>query len=267
MAEETQSAEPAPQNTSQKRKPTKPVPTDRINYAKQLDILRAYAIAFEANGGKAVKNDDVATIVKMAASTLPHANSFFGEIGLLTRIEGGYTPSQDVMNFHQAYAWRPDTAAHKLAPTLRAAWFGQALLPRLSFRTMDEGEAIAVLAEASGATPDYKSQLVLTLNYLETAGLIERDGGIVKATKQSSAQESSSAPPSATTAPSTVDPSSGSGGIATAFTKPGPGVVQFQINVNVEMKEFAGWSPDRITAFFGGIAKVLAAKGGIETTD
>jgi len=30
------------------------------------------------------------------------------------------------------------------------------------------------------------------------------------------------------------------------------------------MAEFAGWDPARITAFFGGIAQVLAAKGQLE---
>jgi hypothetical protein len=34
--------------------------------------------------------------------------------------------------------------------------------------------------------------------------------------------------------------------------------------VKVNAQDFAGWSPDRITAFFGGIAQVLAAKGALE---
>lgn len=42
------------------------------------------------------------------------------------------------------------------------------------------------------------------------------------------------------------------------------GGVQFQVNVNVDMSEFAGWSADRISAFFSGIAQVLAAKGALE---
>ncbi len=42
---------------------------------------------------------------------------------------------------------------------------------------------------------------------------------------------------------------------------PQEGVVQFHVTVNVSMKQLAGWAPDRITAFFGGVAQVLAAKG------
>lgn len=41
-------------------------------------------------------------------------------------------------------------------------------------------------------------------------------------------------------------------------------VVSFDISVRVSMAEFATWRPERISAFFGGIASVLAAKGRIE---
>ena len=40
--------------------------------------------------------------------------------------------------------------------------------------------------------------------------------------------------------------------------------VEFHVNVRVDMKEFGGWPPERIAAFFNGIAAVLAAKGAIE---
>jgi hypothetical protein len=43
--------------------------------------------------------------------------------------------------------------------------------------------------------------------------------------------------------------------------------VQFHVSVKVDMAEFAGWSADRITAFFGGIAQVLAAKGTLEKNE
>ena len=33
-------------------------------------------------------------------------------------------------------------------------------------------------------------------------------------------------------------------------------MVQFDVSVRVDMKEFAGWKPDRIAAFFSGIAQV-----------
>lgn len=48
------------------------------------------------------------------------------------------------------------------------------------------------------------------------------------------------------------------------FSAPTEGVVQFHVSVKVDMNEFEGWQPERIAAFFGGIAQVLSAKGAIE---
>jgi hypothetical protein len=41
-------------------------------------------------------------------------------------------------------------------------------------------------------------------------------------------------------------------------------VLRFNVDVSVDMKEFATWKPDRISAFWAGIAQVLAAKAAVE---
>src|SRR5579863_6726568 len=79
------------------RKPTKTLPTDRINPPKQLDILRAYAAASN-NGTKPATVNEVAEIVKMAPSTVALVNAFFSSIQVLQRADtGAYTPSGDVI--------------------------------------------------------------------------------------------------------------------------------------------------------------------------
>lgn len=52
--------------------------------------------------------------------------------------------------------------------------------------------------------------------------------------------------------------------VQTAFTQAPEGKVQFFVNINVDITEISRWSPDRIAAFFTGLAQVLAAKGSIE---
>jgi hypothetical protein len=52
--------------------------------------------------------------------------------------------------------------------------------------------------------------------------------------------------------------------VVTSFAAPTEGIVQFHVSVRVDMGEFKGWAPERIAAFFGGIAQVLAAKGKVE---
>lgn len=264
MAEETQTAtESGPADRVRKTKPTRPLPTERIAFPKQLDILRAYAVAHEATG-KGVTNSEIGNIVKMAPSTVPHANTFFGdpEIGLLQKAEGGYVPHPAVIAFHRAYAWSPETAAQKLAPAFQTMWFSQALMPRLAFRSMDEREAIAVLAEASSATPDYESQLGLALSFMEVVGLIEREGGQVRALRGAAP----SAPTPGPITPQAVEsPAPTTRGVETAFARPSSGDgVHFNVTINVDMKEMGTWAPERIAAFFAGFAQVLAAKGALE---
>ena len=94
---------------------------------------------------------------------------------------------------------------------------------------------------------------------MEAAGLVQRDGSLLRAIK-GSAQLSAAERPSI----NSTEPQGSRTAVSTVFSKPTDGVVQFTISVKVDMKEFAAWAPDRITAFFGGIAQVLAAKGKME---
>ena len=59
---------------------------------------------------------------------------------------------------------------------MRDSWFGVALLPKLSFRPLSEGEALAVLHDASTASSDYRPQIKMLLEYLIAAGVAQRRG-------------------------------------------------------------------------------------------
>lgn len=255
-------AKPGPKPKGER--PTKYLPTPRITFSKQLDILRAWAAA-SGPGGKVATNDNVAEIVKMNSSTISLANPFFASTGLLTKTDGGYIPSPEVMSFLRAYEWSPDTAAQKMAPLLANTWFAEELLSKLSFGQITEEEAIQDLADAASASTEYRGQLLILLEYLAAAGLIQRDGTQVKKGPVSSSAMTavpSDAPPakqeSAAAAP---EPSRKS--IPSLFGTT-EGAVNFNVSVRVDMAEFASWKPDRIAAFFSGMAQVLAAKADVE---
>jgi hypothetical protein len=261
-AENKRKAKPA--TTVASSKPTKFLPTDRITFSRQLDILRAWAAA-SGPLGKAVTNNDVADIVKMQASTVSMANAFFSSIALLTKTEAGYIPSQEVLAFLRNYEWSPETAAQKLAPVISKAWFAQELLNKLAFGPLTEDECIQDLADASTAGPDYRGQLRLLLEYLAASGLIQRDGnqvkkGNVNMTAASAAATNETPPPMPKPENQTQDLSK----TMPSLFGTTEGQVQFNIAVKVSMGEFANWQADRIAAFFGGIAQVLAAKAKIE---
>ena len=257
-------------SVSHKAKPNKVLPTDRITFPKQLDILRAYAIA-SGLGNKTVLNKDVAAIVKMADTTISTSNAFLTNVGLLQRVEGGFMPSPEVVSFNRAHEWNPEKAAHKLAPLIAQTWFAEAALPKLKFKARTEDEVISDLAEASAAGPDYRNQLDILIEYLQGAGLVRRDGNMVYA-DQPSSTGTALLPASVTVVGATpTERENKDAGIptrtatlTTGFIKPTEGTVQFHVSVKVDMAEFGGWPADRISSFFAGIAQVLAAKGALE---
>lgn len=248
-----------------REKPGKILPTERISFSKQLDILRAYAAASGAER-ESVSNNDVAGIVNMSPSTTTLANAFFADIGLLQKGARGYIPSNEVFNYSRAYEWDPDTAIHKLAPFINKTWFAKALMPKLSFRSLTEDEALTSLAEAADAGPDYKNQLRTLLDYTEAVGLIKRNGDQIQRVSpvKDMGDGKEAVPPPTREGKLEMEaeePKTVRSGLP---SEPTEGVVEFHIDIKVNMAELSGWSADRISAFFSGIAKVLASKEGIE---
>jgi hypothetical protein len=249
-------------------KPERYLPTERITFRRQLDLLRGYAAATN-DGSKSVTNKEVAAFVDMTESTASIANAFFIQNGFLTKGSSGLLPAPDVVAFKRAHQWDPTTSAHKLSGLVARSWFGQALLPRLSMSPLDEDRAIQVLAEAANANPKYRTNLRILLEYLEASGLVAREGTQVRGLRSAPempiapTEEEGSVPP---TSPESIPPEPGSPvGIRTVFnTSPTAGVIEFQVNVRVDMREIGSWRPDRIAAFFSGIAQVVAAKGALE---
>lgn len=252
-------------------KPTKAVPSDRISFQKQLDLLRAFA-AVSGQSGRAVTTVEVAAVVNLKPETISTANAFFLDLGFLSRGDGGFVPGAEVISFQRAHEWNSDNAAAKLAPRVAQAWFAVSLMPRLSFRALEEDEAVEVLADVASAGPDYKTQLKLCLEYLVVTGVVQRDGTLLRAVR---------ALPTTPPAPERkiiLDQPEPREQHEWPVT-PGPPVeppllaqqppqitqgVQFNISVNVDMKEIGTWPADRIMAFFNGVAQVLAAKSAIE---
>jgi hypothetical protein len=259
------SAEPRSnkQPPKQRERATQVMPCIRIALTKQLDILRGYAAA-SGPGANHVTIREVAKIAKVADSSVSLTTPFFIAVGLLMKLEQKgeawkYVPSQEVINFAKAYEWNRDTATFKLAPAFSESWAGKALSKRLSFAPLTEAEAIAELAEQASAGPHYKAELRLILDFMESSGVIQRDNGVVRLARQN--------PQGITPAPereAETPQKEKSSAIATSFLQPAQGVVNFHVDVKINMDEFANWPADRIASFFAGIAQVLAAKGALE---
>lgn len=265
IAPETPFPDPSPsserdnQNGLGKRtEPKEVLPTDRIAFDKQLQLLRAYAAASD-DGARPVSNDDVAKLVDMNASTVSLANSFFSKVGFLTKSGREFAPAREVLEYKRATDWGADNAAEKLTAIVERAWFAQALRAKLQMRPVDVEEAIADLAQRAEVSPKYRPQLRMLINYLDTSGIVIREGNQLILVRRNQDTIRHEAQPEPTSSPPTPPPQNSV--VEPRSTNPTFGGINFNVSISADMAEISRWPPDRIAAFFDGLAKVIAARG------
>lgn len=248
----------------ERKQPTKRLPTDRIKFKSQLEIIRAYGNASQG-GTRAINYKEVAKQMKMDPDSVTLMSVFLVENGFADRVGNDLMPSKPVVDFALAHTWSAETAPKKLASLVKKTWFGQFICTALGFRAQTENEIVAELAHEISAGPEFKPRIELLIDYAEAVGLIRRENNqlmlaesITESTPQKLESMASAQSPPPDNQPKNVTSSTTTGFATTE------GVVQFHVSIRVTMAEMAGWSPDRITAFFGGLAKVLAAKKGTE---
>jgi hypothetical protein len=162
-----------------KAKLLKTIPTDRVSFERQLEVLRAYAAA-SGPEKKAVTNEEVAAVLKgLAPSSVSICNPFFGDSGALVTEGRKQRPTDAVFDYLHAYEWNPETAGLKLHGIFAQTWAAKALLPKLSFRPLTKDEAAGFLAEESKAQKSHRKSLDTLLEFLATAGVVKIDGNTV----------------------------------------------------------------------------------------
>lgn len=269
MTDQTRPDQPATPGSPDKSKlqPSKKLPTNRITFPKQLDVLRAYGI--ESQGGTRTANmESVAKLVAMASTTVALMNTFLVENGFIERNGNEVTPARGVVEFAAAHQWAPDTAPRKLAPIIKRSWFGTRLASLLAFRSIPIEQAVQELAQEAQAGPEYKAQVEFMIDYAVAAGVVRREGNQLFSGESQDAEpapQPGPALPQAAESRERDDPPSRAPqpAVATGFMTT-EGGVQFHVGIRVTMQEMGGWAPDRIAAFFAGLAQVLAAKKGTE---
>jgi hypothetical protein len=247
-----------PPPKEKKPEPQETLPTDRVAFGKQMQFLLAYAAASE-NGAKGVSNETVAELVKMKSSTVSLANAFFVKSGFLTRSGREYIPAKEVLEYKLATGWNDPNAAHKLAPLIERTWFAQALRSKLEMRGVEETEAIGALAQRAVVTPNYEPQLRTLIEYMTVGGVIRKEGTLLILNRRGPASFPEPAADHKEERPKDAalsQPATNSGPFM------GRGSISLAVNIEVDMAEVATWRPERIAAFFSGLAAVVAAKRG-----
>lgn len=243
------------QRASKEPKPLRPLPTNRVAFQKQLEIIRAFG-AISGPDRKAVSNVDVSKVVNLHPSTVGLVVPFLTECGFLTKASDGLVPAEEVTSFAAAHDWGPDVAFHRCAPIATRTWMFTALEAKLRFSPLGRHVAITELSVVSAAGPTFRTHLEMAIEFLVTAGVVVADGDQLRLPRAGSEQKQAQHEPS-------KDHSSPPQGKPKSDVNDA-GALKFNIGINVDMAELATWSPERITAFFSGMAQVIAAKAKME---
>lgn len=231
------------------------LPSDRISFENQIELLRAYA-AHSGAFKKAVSNKDVAQNVKIIASTASLVNSFFSSVGFIVKGEGGYIPSDDVFNYKNQFELGNKHAGKMLRLPLAKMWFWAALHPILDMRSMEVTEAISKLAEVAGLGAKDKPRLEMLIQFLDFSELIRREGTQIQIVKDAET-------------PNYKPPVDGLGGKTENMNPkdfyPDPSELIFNqqaggitVEIRVNPTKVKGWDENRFLKFFQGIATVVS---------
>jgi hypothetical protein len=159
---------------------SKVLPTERIMFDKQAEVLRAYAAVYAANGGQPVTNEKAGEIVGLSGSTISQTNAFFTDVGILTRSEkGGFIPSKEVIEYNDACQWDVNEARTRLQPIFERAWFYRCLVPRLQLSPQSQATCLTLLAGESRAQTGHNERLLNLIRFLELSGVISTSGGSI----------------------------------------------------------------------------------------
>jgi len=241
------------------------LPTNKVAYEKQKVAIKGFAKA--GTGGKVATNKAVSEMLGIHDTAVRPAADFFASIGLLKEASGGYTIAKELNEYYIAEDLGEANAFYRLAPVFEKTWFAKSVLPKIQLRSISEQEAITAVGITSSYTgKEYIGRLKMLLLYMRDVGLIEIDGGRISLKSQSNKPEEDEMehPKVLTVTESNVAKSQP---IITQtprnsydnFTG-----IQLDFSIKVESSEISKWSPERITAFFSGLAQVMAAKATLD---
>lgn len=172
--------QPDPKNSE--RKPTKKLPYRKFSSANQFKLLQAIGTLSNTEL-KPLMVKDIAEVAEAHPNTVSACNPFFIDIGLLTKTGHQFSPDISVVHYADRLKWEDPDAGRKFAGLMDVTWFATCLRPRMQMKALTNKEAVAFLSDASGASPKYKAQLLMLIDFLELAGLVERNGEMLSWSK------------------------------------------------------------------------------------
>lgn len=162
----------------QKQRADRSLPTDRMSFEKQVEVLRCIA---QMSVKRPVTAEDLSAAVGLKGNRGGLSNRFFVDSGwVVTAGRGGYAAADPLQEYHRHLNVDPQDhhgARRYLANSARSSWYWEALEPMLE-GGVRQTLALHTLSREAGAN-DHTHQLQLILEWLEWLGLIRREGDLV----------------------------------------------------------------------------------------
>jgi hypothetical protein len=162
----------------QKQRADRSLPTDRLSFEKQLEVLRAIA-QMSGNGRRPVTAEDLSAAIGLKGNTGGLSNKFFRDSGWVEAAgRGMYAASEPLLEYHRHLNVDSQDvvgARRYLAAAAQGSWYWESLEPMLDEGGARQTMVLHALSKAAGAY-DHTQQLLLILTWLEWLGLLRREG-------------------------------------------------------------------------------------------
>lgn len=260
---ESPPSEAAPRAVRRMR-PNRPLPTDRMKMATQVQALKAIAVA-SASREQGVSASDIAARIGVAHVTAGLNNAFFAEAGWIERSgKGLYKPTDAALKFAQRFGFNETEAASLLALSIGQTWYFREIEPELRIgRPVPMTQAVSILANAAGAGAEYRSQLENVVEWLEYVGLVVITDGHVQLGQRDiqDLQPPTDDEQEKPAGSGDSDPARNAGTGATKEKRlQAQAVVSLDFDLSLAADDLAKLEPEQITALFKAVGEIAAIK-------
>ncbi len=268
---DAQNAALSNQNRAERRqRAAKPLPTDRMKMATQVDALKAITIASKY-GEQGVSAVTISPRMGVSPATAGLNNAFFIEAGWIVKErKGHYKPTQAAIDFTRKAGFNETQAAALLAPSLRDTWYYHEVAQQLEMGPATKQRMVEVLAHAAGATSDHAPQLESVLLWLEYVGLVVVADGYVQLGQRDlqdlQALADEPVAPAALAQPKPRQPAASEGERTTTTVQHENGAAQagtvlsLSFDLALTADDLRKLTAEQITALFEAVGKVAAIK-------
>lgn len=174
---------PPSSRTQFKARPERPIPTDRLRFDNQVQVLKTVA-SLSGNNRRGVDAETMSAAIELKGGTGGLNSRFFRSVNWFESVgRGEYTASPGLLLYSRHINIDPDghyEATEGMRGEMRRSWVWEVVGPMLeSGNPIREKALLLPLAQAAGAQ-NHTAQLETIIEWLVWVGLALRDGEFVK---------------------------------------------------------------------------------------